>query len=305
LASGLLENIMLGEFFRAFFSARKAFQPSPALLTDQGTPPDCVDTATDGAGINSSSINPTPTTVSYIEKVRSYHEDNFLQITTALEHTEKSLRKFIAKGDEPNEVTFTRLYTMLLGVWCEARLHKLLYEKGAFDEVERGIIYNTKSLDQRWKCALEIGLKKNANVKLTDEITIANVGFTKFKIHKEIQDWITEHLAQAITLRNKIAHAQWEWPFGNMQDTWIDSNNFKICGNSISILKKENLLTTSFKVELAKEIATTINNLAVDSKVYKSENFDDRYTVVSSIVDRLNSADYKAFKKKVSGTYAH
>ena len=194
---------------------------------------------------------------------------------------------------------------MLLGVWCEARLHKLLYEKGAFEEHERQLVYNTKALDQRWKRALEIGLKKSAKIPLSNDITKTSVGFTKFHIYQEIQDWITEHLSQAITLRNKIAHAQWVWPFGNMQDTWHSSKSFNICSDSISTLKKENLLSTHLKVSLAKEIATTINNLAVDSELYKSDSFDDRYTVVASIAEKLNSVDYKAYKQQISGTFNH
>lgn len=119
----------------------------------------------------------------------------------------------------------------------------------------------------------------------------------------EIREWISEHFAPAITLRSKIAHGQRVKPFTNTQGEWLNTKNFSICGSSIASLKDENVLTTTIKVQLIKEISVTINNLAVDSHVYKAENFDERYGVVSSIIEKLASADYPAFKQSISGTF--
>ncbi len=265
--------------------------------------------ATPSAAISSSEINSSvpsdETNTAHlassgtISKVKDYHEKNFEHVSSALEHIGKQLRKVIRKGDEPDEITFTRLYTMLLGVWCEARLHKLLYEKGAFSEHERANIYNAGSLEIRWQRALDIGLKKNASLAIDAEITISSVGFVRFKIYEEIHSWISDHFSPAITLRNKVAHGQWVSPFTNMQDTWIDSSSFKICSKSITALKKENLQTTSYKIDLLKEISITINNLAVDSNIYQVENFDDRYKKIFNIVEKINTADYSDFKSRI------
>lgn len=242
-------------------------------------------------------------TPEYIEKVKYYHDDNFAAVNSALGNIEKQLRKSLSKNDESGELTFTRLYTMMLGVWCEARLHKLLYEKGVFSEDERCFVYSVSSLDERWQRALELGLKKHLGLNIGDEISKKKMRFSVFNYYEEIRGWIAEHFAPAITLRNKIAHGQWDKPFTNTQGEWFNTNNFRICGTSIASMKGENVLTTTIKVQLIKEISVTINNLAVDSHVYKAENFDERHGVVLSIIEKLESVDYPAFKKSISGTF--
>jgi hypothetical protein len=242
-------------------------------------------------------------TPDYIEKVKRYHDDNFAAVNSALGNIEKQLRKSLSKSDESGELTFTRLYTMMLGVWCEARLHKLLYEKGVFSEDERRFVYSISSLGDRWQRALELGLKKHLGLKIEDEISKKKVNFSVFNLYEEIRGWIVEHFAPAITLRNKIAHGQWVKPFTNTQGEWVNTSDFSICGSSMASLKGENVLTTTIKVQLIKEISVTINNLAVDSHVYKAENFDERYGVVSLIIEKLASVDYPAFKQSISGTF--
>jgi len=254
------------------------------------------------SGIPASAVIPVATP-EYIEKVKCYHDENFAAVNSALGNIEKQLRKSLSKNDESGELTFTRLYTMMLGVWCEARLHKLLYEKGVFSEDERHFVYSVSSLGERWQRALELGLKKHLGFKIGDEISKKTVKFSIFNLYEEIREWISEHFAPAITLRNKIAHGQWIKPFTNTQGEWLNTKNFSICGSSIASLKNENVLTTTIKVQLIKEISVTINNLAVDSHVYKAENFDERYGVVSSIIEKLASADYPAFKQSISGTF--
>lgn len=254
------------------------------------------------SGIPASAVIPVAT-AEHIEKVKCYHDDNFAAVNSALGNIEKQLRKSLSKNDDSGELTFTRLYTIMLGVWCEARLHKLLYEKGVFSEDERQFVYNKASLGERWKGALELGLKKHLGLKISDEISKKTVKFSVLNLYEEILEWISEHFEPAITLRNKIAHGQWVKPFTNTQGEWLSTNKFSICGSSIASLKGENVLTTTIKVQLIKEISVTINNLAVDSHVYKAENFDERYDVVSSIIEKLASVDYPAFKQSISGTF--
>lgn len=262
--------------------------------------------------MNSSAPAPAPpaspaeipvATPEFIEKVKGYHDDNFSQVNSALGNIEKQLRKSLAKSDESGEFTFTRIYTMLLGVWCEARLHKLLYEKGVFSEEERVFVYSVSQLSERWQRALELGLKKHLGLSIDAECSRATMNFSTYNLYQEIRGWIFQHFDPAITLRNKIAHGQWVKPFLNTQSDWLSSNNFTICGQSSAALNSENILTTTIKIDLIKEISVTINNLAVDSKVYKAENFDERHAVVSSIIERLSSADYRVYKRGIAGTY--
>ncbi|RZI31024.1 hypothetical protein [Pseudomonas orientalis] len=238
-----------------------------------------------------------------ISSVKRFHDENFQQVSKALDLAEKQLRKCIAKPakkdpaeDLANEITCTRLYTLILGVWCEARLHKLLYETSAFSEAERFVVYNTKSIEQRWQAALDIGIKRHASLASTAEISGDTLGFLRFKIYEEIRNWINLYLSPAMTLRNKIAHTQWVKTFGNMQGEWINSSDFSINQSSMDLLRCENLLTTKLKFELIKEVSITINNLAVDNARFQAADFDERHKVVSAVVLKLKSANYLEYR---------
>ncbi|MCF4995412.1 hypothetical protein GIW70_12030 [Pseudomonas syringae] len=245
-----------------------------------------------------------------ILSVKRYHEENFDQVSNAVELAENQLRKFIAKPNSldpakalANEITLTRFYTLILGVWCEARLHKLLYETGAFDEADRSVVYNIKAIEHRWQAALEIGIRKHASLNPMDEINGQTLSFSKFMIYEEIRNWILIYFSPAITLRNKIAHAQWTKPFGNMQGQWINSSDFRINQNSMDALRNENLLTITLKFNLIKEVSTTINNLAVDSAIFQTTDFDVRHKIVSGVVSKLNNADYAKYRASIAGKY--
>ena len=238
-----------------------------------------------------------------IASVKRFHDENFQQVSKALDLAEKQLRKCIAKPgkkdpaeDVANEVTCTRLYTLILGVWCEARLHKLLYEASAFSEDERSVVYNTKSIEQRWQAALDIGMRRHASLASSAEISGDTLGFSRFKIYEEIRNWITLYLSPAMTLRNKIAHTQWVKTFGNMQGEWVNSSDFSVSQSSMDLLMRENLLTTKLKFELIKEVSITINNLAVSNAKFQTADFDERHRVVSAVVSKLKSANYAEYR---------
>lgn len=106
-------------------------------------------------------------------------------MTKALEEAGKQLRNTIAKTDDENlELTFTRLYSMIMGIWIESRIHVLLYENKAFTELERAIIYNKNSLEDKWNTALIIAVK-SVRLPLEDELTEDNCDFSIYNIYKK------------------------------------------------------------------------------------------------------------------------
>ena len=240
---------------------------------------------------------------SHIEKVKTYHETNYKSVDKALLHSKQQLRKIVASKSD-YETTFTKMYTLLLGIWCEARLHKLVYEDGAFTEGERAQIYKCKQLEVKWKEALKISFKKHKNIPDHEEISLENVGFHAFSIYEQTSGWISEHYSNVFLLRNRIAHGQWVNPFVNVQPhEWVDSNSTKIAGDVAKLLSRENLQTISLKVELLKHVATAINNLAVDLEMHKGSDFDLRFAAVTKVNDRIKSSSYREFKEHLQQGY--
>ena len=190
---------------------------------------------------------------------------------------------------------------MLLSVWCEARLHTLLYEDGVFNEEERYRIYNSGSVENKWKKALIISVEKHADLQKDTPITENSVGFALFNIYSRITEWLSKYFSPVIQNRNKIAHAQWVYPFVNTDGEWENSLSFKICQDSIANFKKDNLLSIEEKAKLLKAIATAINNLAIDSKQsdYKVLDFDKLNKLVQKHVEKLESINHSYYVERV------
>lgn len=238
----------------------------------------------------------------HIADVQRYHEENFNEVQVALEHIERELRH-VTRTESPSEGTITRLFTLLLGVWCEARLHKLLYEKAAFDEEERAKIYAESSVEQKWKKALEIAFRKHHGINSTTPLSYEVAGFSRLKIYEQILQWLDDYFVSVMQLRNKIAHGQWIKPFVNYQSGWTSSADFKISGDSIAALKRENLLSIILKAKILQNIAVAINNLAIDGQKYEAKDFDVQHGRIHTDIKYLESADFAAYRQKLIDGY--
>ncbi|ELA9325559.1 hypothetical protein QUO19_003991 [Vibrio parahaemolyticus] len=239
---------------------------------------------------------------SYILKVKRFHQTNYDSVDKALRHANQQLRKSIASSSDA-ELTNTRLYSMLLSVWCEARLHVLLYEDGAFDEVQRAVIYNSDSVELRWKKALHVAVIKNAGLDIDAEISDKNTSFSLLNIFNKINELIGEYFSSVNRNRNKIAHAQWVTPFTNLQGVWENSSSFSVCETTKTDFQTDNLLTLDLKMKLLKSIAVAINNIAVDSNNYQVQNFDDLYKTIRTHEDRISSIDFPNFKSTIQRSF--
>lgn len=239
---------------------------------------------------------------SHIVDVRRYHEENFSEVQDALTHVQRELYR-ATQSESPSERTITRLYTMLSGVWCEARLHKLLYEQGAFEDAERAVIYAQSSVEQKWKKALDVAFRKHHGIPHQVALSSEIVDFSRLKIYEQVLEWIEKYFVSVIELRNKIAHGQWAKPFINHQAGWSSSLDFKIANNSIVALKGENLLTIERKTKLLQDIAVAINNLAVDGQRYGATDFDQQYKRIHSAIKSLENADFPSHRQKLIDGY--
>lgn len=243
----------------------------------------------------------------YIYKVKDWHQKNFDSVSTALEETRKQLVDTIAKSDDSNlELTFTRLYSMIMGIWIESRIHVLLYENGAFTESERAYIYNANSLENKWKTALSIAVKKSVKLPLDTQLSEDSCDFSIYNIYKKISEWISEYFSKTITYRNKIAHGQWISPFNSTPDVWNNSSDFKISSewSRNFLIADENLLSIAERGRLLRTICTAINNLSVQRRVdYKAQDFNMHFKLISSHIKKLNNINYQEYKRNARQRY--
>lgn len=243
----------------------------------------------------------------YIFKVKTWHQSNFDSVAKALDEARKQLSNVIAKTEDTTlELTFTRLYSMLMGIWIESRIHVLLYENGAFTEPERAIVYNNNSLENKWKAALTIAVKKSVQLPLHMDLTEDNCDFSIYNIYIKISDWISEYFSKTITYRNKIAHGQWIHPFTSTHDDWQSSTYFKISSDITEgfLIRYENLLSINERKKLLSAICTAINNLAVQRRRdYKAQEFNEHYRIISSHIRNLRDLDYRNYKNNARASF--
>lgn len=243
----------------------------------------------------------------YIFKVKTWHQNNFDSVAKALDEARKKLSNVIAKTDDPDlELTFTRLYSMLMGIWIESRIHVLLYENGAFTEAERGLVYNTHSLEDKWKAALTIAVKKSVRLPLDIDLTEDNCDFNIHNIYVRISTWIDRYFSKTITYRNKIAHGQWKHPFISEPNNWQNSSDFKINSEVTQdfLIRYENLLSINERRKLLGAICTAINNLAVQRRRdYKAQDFNEHFRIISSHIQTLRNLNYTEYKSNARASY--
>ncbi|MBY7832884.1 hypothetical protein KW463_08535 [Vibrio fluvialis] len=248
-----------------------------------------------------------PTIDEHIATIASYHNANFNKIEQAISNTHFDLKQLIASGGSTeSEETLLRLNTLMLGIWCESRLHKLVYERDLFSESERKSIYSANSLEDKWKKSLEVALRRSKGLNADTPLDIDSLGFQLFQVYSQVKNWIDIHFSPIIKLRNKVAHSQWVNPFKNYQSGWDSSWDFKLCGETKGLLNKENVLTLEYKHELLKRIATAINNLSLTNTEYGVQDFDSMYDSISETAGKLTvlkNRDVMQFKSRLVERY--
>lgn len=239
-----------------------------------------------------------------IYEVGQQHEDNYLAVSNALVQTKIELANLIQKESEA-ERTFTLLYTMLLGVWCEARLHKLLYERGVFNEEQRKVVYSCDTLQKKWQKAVEIAFEVKVE-RLSKHLgTEGGIAFSVKNIFDAITGWIEIHYGSVIETRNKVAHGQWMTAFSNIQSGWTSSDDWKQNSSATRSLNTENILTVAAKVDLLNIIAGAVNNLAVGDEEMQVEKFDVIHAKITKQIAALATAaaNYKSHREHIIKGY--
>lgn len=200
------------------------------------------------------------------------------------------------KKYEKDVLASTRLYTFLLCSWLEARLKKILYEgsSAAFTENERVKILKSKTMSQKWKKCLNISVCKSYGFIFEEEINNYLDYFNDLSDEKKCYYKVCEYLReieQAVTIRNRLAHGQWEIQlnsagkdsageeitaffrkYDNIQKLDLLYNVYKIIAEIISsyVVYKDKVSSDNFKSEINKKI-NKIENL---QKCISKRNFD-------------------------------
>lgn len=195
----------------------------------------------------------------------------------------------------------TRLYTFLICSWFEARLLKMLYENSlvAFSDSEIQAIRNMKSMSQKWKTSFLLAVCKSygfpyvPNKDYTSDFTNGSIEQKHYiKICSLFND-----VEDAITIRNRLAHGQWDVQF-NSENTRVVNYDFL---NRYDNIQKLHSLKQCFN-----EIADIISAY-VTYKDKRNANFshivEEKLKNIIQIKKRIENSDYQKYINQLERVY--
>ena len=197
------------------------------------------------------------------------------------DHVFSSGREAVANSEKYPVDTYVRLYAFLLGAWAECRLLKLIYEPSAFADSERKLVLHETALD-RWNKVVDVSFRKHYRLRATSLKPPALAPTAHYRL-TTLQKVLTEDLGSTITLRNKLAHGQWQYPLNESVDD--------IAQPQMDALRKENLLRLTQKRALLEGVCSTIHDLAVSRPTFERD-WDANFRRVEQIRVNLDRKSY-------------
>ncbi len=230
--------------------------------------------------------------------IYSAYVDNLKTIQYSIDDAFKNIKIKIAnKKSEEEIISNAKLLVLLLGIWSEARLEKLINERNIFNKREVQLIESERTKIGQWKLIIELSFRKHYNIYFGDELTKDNLR-NVFKKYNNLILYIENHLQTIIEVRNKLAHGQWV----------CQPNKNKTAQNAninIQQLQNENFLSLEKKYQILNYLTKIIHDLVVSPNTFERDfkkNYSEIKTRINFIDNHLNnkisSEIQKIVKKK-------
>ena len=226
------------------------------------------------------------------DKLYRYHVANLRAIQRGLDDCLASGRQAVAMGDKFATTTHTRLYMLLLGVWAEGRLLKLLYEPNAFSDADRGAVRDEKAL-QRWHAIVEHAFRRHYKIPRQALQPPALPSTAHLRL-TAIKSTLEDDLKPIVTLRNKLAHGQWEYPLNDVLDD--------VAQAQMDALRRENLLTLLQKRSLLEALCAAIHDLATSPMTF-DRDWDKHFRQVAQTRANVARKSYATWCLQIQERY--
>jgi hypothetical protein len=226
------------------------------------------------------------------ERLYRFHVANLRAVTAGLDDVHSAARALIARGRMESIPTQVRLCAFLLGAWSESRLLKLLYEPNAFSEAERVGVLAKKALD-RWHAVLQVAYRRHYRIPRA-KLAPPALPVTAAERYRTLRSVLDDDLSAVITLRNKLAHGQWQYP---LNDTLSG-----VAQAAMDQLRTENLLTLRFKSALVDSMCQCIHDVVVSRATYERD-FDSHFNHIEQVRVNLKTRDYARWVQSLQSNF--
>lgn len=192
------------------------------------------------------------------------HSQNLSKVSAALVQIERVHKAAVRDNDQAAERALRVVHTMLIAVFAEAQLRKIIDDPTGFSAAERRFIWAMRSQDGRWKRAIEAAAARHYG---TVNFDLSSLPEADAKRLTQVKDLIGSHLAPVITDRNKLAHGQWRHQLKSLSDDRFRSEPMRLDYNYEEIVGRHRLLQA---------IAQMVHVLCVSEPTFRRDF--DRWT---------------------------
>lgn len=217
------------------------------------------------------------------------HVENLRELELALKNISRLARETIARRDPENSLrSLLRMYTLLIGVWAECRLQKLLHEEFGFTSAEREQVSNKKSLN-RWEETVDLAFRKHYRIA-TEPLDEQSLGSQNNDRYIALRNTLADDLKIVIEIRNKLAHGEWINP--------LNSAGTRLNTDKQRLLNQENLMSLQLKLSLIGHLADIVHDRVV-SPVTFERDFDHHYNLLGQVRVNLRKKDYNKYRSQL------
>lgn len=202
----------------------------------------------------------------------SKHAENLRAVDSTLTQIERAHKRAIRDRDQPSEMAMRVIHTLLLGVYAEARLRKILEDPTGFNDRERRLIWLERSQDKRWLAAVDVAARRHYKVMSHQELHEV-VPPPALERVETVSDLLNDDLAPVITDRNKLAHGQWVHQLKSRREDVFVAEPTTYDYNFVALRARSKLLDY---------IARLVNVLAVSGPTFDRD--------FESLIDKIHEA---------------
>jgi hypothetical protein len=213
---------------------------------------------------------------------------NFREVEKSLTQLERAINSAVRNGDDSTVKSLTRVQILLVSVKAEARLIKIAYMPDGLTASERSTVLAEKALD-RWKSAVDLAFRRhykvNQRYRLEDRLD-----HDPLAKHQTLMSLVDGELNHIISLRNKLAHGQWVFPF-NADLTAVEPQ-------SLGALQTENTLSLKYRDTLVTQLGHIVVVLVQSAPSFESR-FNEYFIKVRASRKYLEASNYDAWANRL------
>ena len=226
------------------------------------------------------------------KKLYKFHVANLRSISDGLDKIFRSARKAIANRNQHVVNTYIRLLLFLLGAWSEVRFLKLIYEPHGFSQTERNDILKATQLE-RWQLAVKTAFRRHYGIP-NAPLRPPRLPSTAWLRLTTLQEILRCDLGAVITMRNKLAHGQWEYPLNKRMND--------VAQEQMNALRDENVLSLTQKVKLFDILCNVVHDLNVSRPTFERD-WDMHFRRLEQTRTNIKQKSYKKWEAQIHKRY--